>query len=150
MARADLLLACPYSPSNHCIDSRKVRAPSLLQRSEQKRTSSHARSHFLRQVNGRPQCRQIFSGSGRLLGMTCIRYCAGAASTQVTQGRSGRPRVDHRKPKNRTDFVPNYLGIRTVSMTWMTPLSATMSVLTTLAPSTLTLPSATVTVMGLP
>lgn len=37
----------------------------------------------------------------------------------------------------------NYFGIRTVSMTWMTPLSQMMSAVTTVAPPTWTLPSAT-------
>jgi len=39
--------------------------------------------------------------------------------------------------------VRNYFGIRTVSMTWMTPLSQMMSAVTTVAPPTWTLPSAT-------
>jgi hypothetical protein len=37
--------------------------------------------------------------------------------------------------------VPAYLGSMTLSMTWITPLSATMSVAVTLAPSTITPPA---------
>jgi hypothetical protein len=37
--------------------------------------------------------------------------------------------------------VPAYLGSTTLSMTWITPLSATMSVAVTLAPSTITPPA---------
>ena len=33
-----------------------------------------------------------------------------------------------------------YIGMMTLSITWMTPLSATISVLVTVAPSTITLP----------
>jgi len=39
-----------------------------------------------------------------------------------------------------------YLGITTVSMTWMTPLSAMTSVAVTVALSTMTLPPSTLTV----
>ena len=38
----------------------------MRQRSEQNRTSSHTRSHFLRQENGRPQAAQVFTGRSRL------------------------------------------------------------------------------------
>ena len=40
------------------------RAP--RQRSEQYRTSSQSRAHFLRQVNGRPHAAQIFVGNSDL------------------------------------------------------------------------------------
>jgi hypothetical protein len=38
----------------------------IRQRSEQKRTSSQTRSHFLRHVNGRWHCAQIFWGKSPL------------------------------------------------------------------------------------
>jgi hypothetical protein len=40
---------------------------SRRQRSLQYFTSAHTFSHFLRQVNGRPQCAQIFCGKSRFL-----------------------------------------------------------------------------------
>jgi hypothetical protein len=43
-----------------------------------------------------------------------------------------------------------FYGIRTASMTWITPLLASMSVLTTFAPPTVTLPSCTLMASFLP
>src|SRR5271165_6109790 len=43
-----------------------------------------------------------------------------------------------------------FYGIRTASMTWITPLLAAMSVLTTFAPPTVTLPSSTLMASFLP
>jgi len=47
-------------------------------------------------------------------------------------------------------WQPHYFGINTVSMTWIAPFDAAMSVFTTLAASTMTLPPAAFTAIDPP
>src|SRR5688572_19989190 len=61
---------------------------------------------------------------------------ASAARRTADGRRRGRPRTTRGRPAG-----PAYLGINTESITWMTPLLASTSVLTTFASSTLTPPA---------
>jgi len=51
-----------------------ARGPIVLHLCEQNRTSSHARAHFLRQVNGRPHASQRFVGRSALARIFGIDY----------------------------------------------------------------------------
>lgn len=62
------------------------------QRSEQKRTFSQSRTHFLRQVKGSPHPAQIFCGSSdflRILGMPTLPFPTG--KLVLTNARTSRP-----------------------------------------------------------
>lgn len=74
------------------------------------------------------------------------------ASDVVSVTRNEKGWVLHLQNPARTNLrdFQTYLGMTTVSMTWITPLSATMSVLVTWALSTITLPSLTATVSDSP
>ncbi len=85
-----------------------------------------------------------------------VTFAVGNASHEVEVGRAvpaltSRERVRiHRLQEDASRRQNPYVGIKTVSMTWMTPFEAGISALTTVAPLTFTVPPEIPIVSGFP
>ena len=90
----------------------------------------------------RPASQVDFADMGTAFGLDASMDSLPAAEPAAGMKR-GRPKSDRRvrSGANGAEETQLYLGITTLSITWITPLSATMSVAVTLAPSTITPPA---------
>jgi hypothetical protein len=70
------LIAKHETQHSHLLGLSLARGPITLHFSEQNRTSSHARAHFLRQLNGRPHASQRFVGRSALARIFGMGLCS--------------------------------------------------------------------------